>query len=212
LDWQREAACHVEAIEANWRSTLIDMTTRLHVSRGTAPKATDAHGEVFATLKPRGPPDVPPPTISHGWGGVEEAIVQVEDHVPPDSERGHSLPQKPPQAGWHDWPVVKQLGAPGRLLGSRWQMQYDEPCAVLTRFGRGTASVERTHLTMRHVNSRLMRKTLRPARSRARCLAPLLRGKTRSPTGRARSQHSDDACADSQGADGKLARPRWPPG
>jgi hypothetical protein len=61
---------------------------RRRVARGIAPTETEAHREVFETLKQRGHPDAPPPTVSDGWGGVDEAMVQVYGHVPPDSGRG----------------------------------------------------------------------------------------------------------------------------
>lgn len=139
---------------------MIDMDTRLRVARGIAPTETEAHREVFETLKQRGHPDAPPPTVSDGWGGVDEAMVQVYGQVPPYSGRGRPPTQKQPQAGWHYLQVVKQRDAHGRLLGIRLQVKYGKPRAVLARFGRSTAYIERTHLTMRHFNSRLTRKTL----------------------------------------------------
>lgn len=139
---------------------MIEMDTRLRVARGIAPMETEAHREVFETLKQRGHPDAPPPTVSDGWGGVDEAMVQVYGQVPPYSGRGRPPTHKQPQVGWHYLQVVKQRDAHGRLLGIRLQVKYGEPRAVLARFGRSTAYVERTHLTMRHLNSRLTRKTL----------------------------------------------------
>jgi len=56
--------------------------------------------------------------------------------------------------------VVKQRDVHGRFLGTRLRVLYGEPHAVLALFGRSTGYVERTHLTMRHFNSRLSRKTL----------------------------------------------------
>ncbi len=49
-----------------WRSTMIDMDTRLRVARGIAKTETEASIEVFETLKRCGHPDAPPPTISDG--------------------------------------------------------------------------------------------------------------------------------------------------
>ena len=144
---------------------MIDMDTRLRVARGIAPTATEAHREVCETLKQRGHPDAPPPTVSAGWGGVDEAMGPVYGPVPPYRGRGRPPTQQQPQAGWHSLQVVNQRDAPGRLLGLRLQVQDGAPRAVLARFGRSTASIERTHLTMRHFNSRLTRKTLACSKS-----------------------------------------------
>ncbi len=48
-----------------WRSTMIDMDNRLRAARGIAKTETEA-SKVFETLKRRGHPDAPPPTISDG--------------------------------------------------------------------------------------------------------------------------------------------------
>jgi hypothetical protein len=143
------------------------MDTRLRVAHGIAPTETAAHREVFETLKQRGHPDAPPPTVSDGWGGVDEAMVQVYGHVPPYGGRGRPPTHQQPQAGWQYLQVVKQRDAHGRLLGTRLRIMYGEPHEVLALFGRSTAYVERTHLTMRHFNSRLTRKTLAFSKSLA---------------------------------------------
>lgn len=60
-----------------WRSTMIDPDTRLRVARGIAKTETEASVEVFESLKERGHPEAPPPTVSDGWGGIREAMVEV---------------------------------------------------------------------------------------------------------------------------------------
>lgn len=65
-----------------WRSTMLDMNSRLRVARGIAKTETDASVIVFETLKERGHPDKPPPTLSDGWGGIREAMVEVYGIVP----------------------------------------------------------------------------------------------------------------------------------
>jgi hypothetical protein len=45
-----------------WRSTMIDMDSRLRVARGIAKNETMASVEVFRTLKRRGHPDGPATT------------------------------------------------------------------------------------------------------------------------------------------------------
>jgi hypothetical protein len=52
------------------------MDTRLRVARGIAKTETEASQQVFETLKQRGHPDAPPPLVSDGWGGIDEAIIR----------------------------------------------------------------------------------------------------------------------------------------
>lgn len=61
---------------------MIDSDTRLRAASGIAKTETKASEIVFATLKRRGHPDKPPPTISDGWGGIREAMLEVYGHVP----------------------------------------------------------------------------------------------------------------------------------
>ena len=66
----REKKNYPETAESGqfWRSTMLDMDSRLRVARGIAKTETQASIKVFQTLKARGHPDAPPPTISDGWG------------------------------------------------------------------------------------------------------------------------------------------------
>ncbi len=61
---------------------MIEMETRLRVARGIDKTETQASVKVFETLKQRGHPDGPPPTISDGWGGIDDAMVEVYGKVP----------------------------------------------------------------------------------------------------------------------------------
>lgn len=65
-----------------WRATMIEPDTRLRVARGIGKTEGAASVEVFQTLKRRGHPEAPPPTISDGLGGIREAMVEVYGRVP----------------------------------------------------------------------------------------------------------------------------------
>ena len=71
------------------RSAMIDMDSRLRVARGIATNETLASIEVFRTLRRCGHPHGPPPTISDGWGGIDEAMIEVygEDDRRPRREQ-----------------------------------------------------------------------------------------------------------------------------
>jgi len=138
---------------------MIDIDTRLRVARGMGKTEAEAAIEVFQTLKRRGHPDAPPPTVSDGSGGIREAMVEVYGKVPEYSGRGRPPTKKHPQPGWKYLQVVKRRRG-GRLVRIRLRVVYGDKGEVLQLLGRSTAYVERTHLTSRHFNSRLVRKTL----------------------------------------------------
>jgi len=138
---------------------MMDMDTRLRVARGIAKTETEASQEVFETLKRRGHPDAPPPTVSDGWGGIDEAMLEVYGQVPEYQGRGRPPTRKQPQPGWQYLQVVKQREN-GRVVGTEWRVVFGDKEEVLALLGQSTAYIERTHLTMRLFNGRLVRKTL----------------------------------------------------
>jgi hypothetical protein len=138
---------------------MIDMDNRLRVARGIAKTETKASTQVFGTLKHRGHPDAPPPTISDGWGGIDEAMVEVYGVVPEYKGVGRPPTLKQPQPGWQYLQAVKQREN-GRVVGINLRVVFGDKDEVLALLGKSTAYIERTHLTMRLFNSRLTRKTL----------------------------------------------------
>jgi hypothetical protein len=137
---------------------MIDMDTRLRVARGIAKTETEASQEVFATLKRRGHPGAPPPTVSDGWGGIDDAMVEVYGVVPEYQGTGRRPTRKQPQPGWQYLQVVKQREN-GRVVGTELRVIFGNEEEVLALLGKSTAYIERTHLTMRLFNGRLVRKT-----------------------------------------------------
>lgn len=142
-----------------WRATMIDRDTRVRVARGIAKTETQAAVEVFQTLKARGHPDGPPPTISDGGGGIDEAMIEVYGQVPAYRGLGRPPSRKRPQPGWQYVQAVKQREQ-GRFVGVELRVVFGDPLKTLALLGPSTATIERTHLTMRLFNGRLVRKTL----------------------------------------------------
>jgi hypothetical protein len=140
---------------------LIESETRLRAARGIAKSETEAAIEAFEQLKSgRGHPHSPPPLVSDGRGGYDEAMVEVWGKVPEYKGRGRPPTKKRPQANWQYLQMVKQREN-GRVIGMRAKTIYGDEREVLDKLSGGSTSyVERTNLTSRHMNGRLVRKTL----------------------------------------------------
>ena len=140
---------------------MIDTDTRLRVSRGIGKTEMEASKLVFEKTKERrGHPEEPPPTVSDGWGGIREAMVEVYGKVPEYKGVGRPPEKKRPQEGWQYLQIVKERTDTGQVTGTRSKVVYGEKDEVLELLGQQTAYVERTHLTMRHMSGRLTRKGL----------------------------------------------------
>ena len=143
-----------------WRSTLLDIDSRLRVARGIAKDETRASIEVLRTLKRRGHPQGPPPTISDGWGGIDEAMIEVYGLVPEYCGRGRPPTRKKPQPDWQYLQMVKLRDEHGKFQGTKLRVIYGTQAEVLELLGKSTAYVERSNLTSRMFNGRQVRKTL----------------------------------------------------
>ena len=102
-----------------WRSTMLDINSRLRVARGIAKNETLASLEVFGMLKRRGHPEGPPPTISDGWGGIDDAMIEVYGLVPKYSGRGRPPTRKRPQPEWQYLQMVKIRDERGKFQGTK---------------------------------------------------------------------------------------------
>jgi len=139
---------------------MLDMDSRLRVARGIAKNETLASIEVFKTLKRRGHPDGPPPTISDGWGGIDDAMTEVYGVVPEYSGRGRPPTRKRARAGWLYLQMVKQRDERGCVKGINLRVVFGKKSEVLALLGKSTAYIERSNLTSRLFNGRQVRKTL----------------------------------------------------
>jgi hypothetical protein len=132
----------------------------LRVGRGIAQTETDAAIELWQHIQQReAHRSSPPPVLSDGWGGHREALVAVYGQVPDYSGRGRPPTRKRPGAGWHYTQMVKQRDEQGNLIGVDIRVVYGDD-TTLDRTSTRTTCVERTHLTSRLMNGRLVRKTL----------------------------------------------------
>jgi hypothetical protein len=136
------------------------MDSRLRVARAIAKDETQASKGVFRILKQRGHPDGPPPTISDGWGGSDEAMVEVYGLVPEYAGRGRPPTHKKPGSDWLYLQMVKQRDEHGRFQGTKLRVIFGTKAEVIELLGKSTAYIERSNLTSRLFNSRQVRKTL----------------------------------------------------
>ena len=142
-----------------WRCTLIESETRLRAARGIAKSETEAAVEAFKQLKSRGHRHSPPPMVSDGWGGYDEAMVEVWGKVPEYKGRGTSSDQEAAQSAVA---VPTDGQATRKWAGNRDEGEDHLRRSAGSAFALGSEHelyVERTNLTSRHMNGRLVRKT-----------------------------------------------------
>jgi len=139
---------------------MLDMDSRLRVARAIEKDETQASISVFRLLQRRGHPDSPPPTISDGWGGIDEAMLEVYGVVPEYGGRGRPPTRKKPGPDWLYLQMVKQRDEHGRFEGVKLRAIFGTKAEVIELLGKSTAYIERSNLTSRLFNGRQVRKTL----------------------------------------------------
>jgi len=140
--------------------TLLETDTRLRVARAIEKKEAEGSLEVMRTLKRRAHPEAPPPVVSDGGSGCAEAMIELWGEIPAYKGTGRYPKYKQALPGWEHLRVVKQRDEKGHVVGLDRRVVFGEEQTVIERLGQGTVHIERTHLTMRHSNGRLVRKTL----------------------------------------------------
>jgi hypothetical protein len=135
------------------------MDTRLRVGRSIGKTEEEVAHDLMAQLKDRGHPHQPPAMATDGKGDYRMALVDTWGQVPAYQGRGRPPTVKQPQPEWQYVQVIKERSG-ARLTGIQITVVYGDPDAVLELMGGHTAYVERTNLTSRQMNGRLVRKTL----------------------------------------------------
>ena len=115
--------------------------------------------QLMTQLKERGHPQTPPAIATDGKGSYREAMLETWGQVPEYGGRGRPPTRKQPGPDWHYLQVVKERSG-SRLIAVHTQVVYGNPQEVRARLREHTAYVERTHLTSRQMNGRLVRKSL----------------------------------------------------
>ena len=136
----------------------MDMDTRLRVGCVVGKTESEAALVLMQMLK-QAHPDAPPALATDAKGGYEEAILETWGSVPAYRGWGRPATRKQPDPGWQ-YVQVKKIRSGSRLLEVRVEVIFGEPERVLKTLGKHTAYIERSQLTSRQMNGRLVRKTL----------------------------------------------------
>jgi hypothetical protein len=115
--------------------------------------------ELMSQLKARGNPDKPPAVSTDGNDSYHEAMLEAWGKVPEYSGKGRPPTHKMPQPDWKCIQVIKNRSG-GRLVSITYRVVFGDTKEVCDLMGFHTAYIERTHLTSRQMNGRLVRKTL----------------------------------------------------
>jgi hypothetical protein len=141
------------------------METRLRVGRAIGKTEEEVAHALMAQLKERGHPDAPPAIATDGKGDYRTALVETWGEVPAYTGRGRPPTQQQPQPEWQYVQVLKERSG-SRVTAVHIQVVYGDPEEALDLLGGHTAYVERTNLTSRQMNGRLVRKTLSYSKQR----------------------------------------------
>ena len=114
---------------------------------------------IMSQIRDRCNPEEPPAIASDGNDSYPQAMLETWGKLPNYSGRGRPPTRKHPQKEWKCLQVTKHRSS-GRLIGITYQVVYGDPKAVRNLMGLNTAYVERTNLTSRQMNGRMVRKTL----------------------------------------------------
>lgn len=136
----------------------MDVDTRLRMGCVVAKAESEAARCLMQMLK-QAHPDAPPALATDAKGGYEEAIVEAWGEVPAYSGRGRPPTRKRPRSDWQ-YMQVQKIRSGSRLIEVRTEVIFGDAQEVVALLGKHTAYIERSQLTSRQMNGRLVRKTL----------------------------------------------------
>ena len=110
-------------------------------------------------IKERCNPVEPLAIASDGNDSYPEAMLETWGKSPEYAGRGRPPTRKQPQPGWKCLQVIKHRSG-SRINRVTYRVVYGDPKEVPDFIGLNTAYVERTNLTSRQMNGRMVRKTL----------------------------------------------------
>jgi hypothetical protein len=129
---------------------------------------------MMSKIRDRNNPEEPPAISSDGNDSYPEAMLDTWGKLPDYPGRGRPPTRKQPQPEWKCLQVSRTASggtadvvsrmtkhrSGGRLIGITYRVVYGNSKEVCDLLGLNTAFVERTNLTSRQMNGRMVRKTL----------------------------------------------------
>jgi hypothetical protein len=135
------------------------MDTRLRVGRAIAKTEEEVAPQLMQQVKGHAPEAPPPAMATDGKGAYREAMVATWGTVPHYGGRGRPPTVPRPGKEWQYLQVIKRRQG-SQVVRVTTKVIYGEQEEVKKALGEHTAYVERTHLTSRQMNGRLVRKAL----------------------------------------------------
>ena len=129
------------------------------MARAIGKNEEDVAVVMMSQIRDRYNPIEPPAISSDGNDSYPEAMLEIWGKLPEYTGRGRPPTHKQPQPGWKCLQVIKHRSG-SRLIGITHRVVYGDPSEVPDFMGLNTAYVERTNLTSRQMNGRMVRKTL----------------------------------------------------
>jgi hypothetical protein len=135
------------------------MDTRLRVGRAIAKTEEEVAPQLMEQVKKHQPEEPPPALATDGKGAYREAMLEVWGTIPAYGGKGRPPTVPHPRKDWQYLQVIKRREG-SKLVSVTSKVIYGDPKEVKKVLGEHTAYVERTNLTSRQMNGRLVRKTL----------------------------------------------------
>ena len=135
------------------------MDSRLRVGRAIAKTEEEVAPLLMEQIKRHAPQEAPPAIATDGKGAYREAMLETWGKVPQYSGQGRPPTVLKPGKDWHYLQVIKKREG-CKLISITTKVISGDPEEVKNLLGEHTAYVERTNLTSRQMNGRLVRKTL----------------------------------------------------
>lgn len=135
------------------------METRLRIGRAIEKTEEEVAPKLMEQVKRHAPDAGPPAMSTDGKGAYREAMLEIWGKVPKYNGRGAPPKLLQPGKDWQYLQVIKKREG-GKLISVTTKVIYGHVEEVKKKLGCHTSYVERTNLTSRTMNGRLVRKTL----------------------------------------------------
>ena len=151
-----------------WVCTLLESHTRLRAGYGVGSSEGDAAQRLWRRWRWRLGVRTPPPLVSDGWGGQREALLEVFGRRNVYGDRRWA------GKDWQYVQVHKIRDDYWRVVRLYTRWVWGQPGTTPANWPLTTAHVERTHLTSRLCNARLVRRTLAFSKSLSMLIASVI--------------------------------------